>query len=65
MFVVTKAIVHAVTSPNPKTRYLVGNDAKFFAFMKWSYSDHLWDVMVGISPALSKILYKMKSKKNK
>merc|ERR1711879_209154 len=30
---VTDAIEHAITSSHPQTRYLVGGDAKFFAFM--------------------------------
>ena len=33
---VVQAVLHALTSPRPKTRYLVGTDAKLRAFMaKW------------------------------
>eukprot|EP00339_Tiarina_fusa_P020021 CAMPEP_0117016740 /NCGR_PEP_ID=MMETSP0472-20121206/13169_1 /TAXON_ID=693140 ORGANISM="Tiarina fusus, Strain LIS" /NCGR_SAMPLE_ID=MMETSP0472 /ASSEMBLY_ACC=CAM_ASM_000603 /LENGTH=199 /DNA_ID=CAMNT_0004720909 /DNA_START=161 /DNA_END=757 /DNA_ORIENTATION=+ len=32
---VSDAIIHAVTSSHPKTRYLVGTDAKVLAFLKW------------------------------
>jgi hypothetical protein len=33
---VVQAVLHALTAPRPKTRYLVGTDAKLRAFMnKW------------------------------
>jgi len=40
------AIIHALTSPFPKTRYLVGCDAKILAFIQWGYPDRLRDVLV-------------------
>src|SRR5215210_1300424 len=36
---VVEAIVHALTSNRPKTRYLVGLDAKSIAFLKWLLPD--------------------------
>ncbi|HEU4683558.1 MAG TPA: SDR family oxidoreductase [Nitrospira sp.] len=40
---VVEAVLHALTSPRPKTRYLVGTDAKIRAFMlKW-FSDRTQD----------------------
>jgi NAD(P)-dependent dehydrogenase (short-subunit alcohol dehydrogenase family) len=32
---VVQALLHALTAPRPKTRYLVGTDAKIRAFMRW------------------------------
>jgi len=43
---VTCKIIHALTSPFPKTRYLVGADASFLAFVMWGYGDRLRDAMV-------------------
>lgn len=42
---VAKAIEHALTARRPKTRYLVGVDAKLNAFLAWLLSDRLLDVV--------------------
>jgi len=47
-------IIHALTSPFPKTRYLVGCDAKFLAFIQWGYPGRLRDVMVKIAERITR-----------
>jgi NAD(P)-dependent dehydrogenase (short-subunit alcohol dehydrogenase family) len=42
---VAGAIVHALTSNKPKTRYLVGWDAKSIAFLKWLLPDRGFDFL--------------------
>jgi NAD(P)-dependent dehydrogenase (short-subunit alcohol dehydrogenase family) len=42
---VVGAIVHALTSNRPKTRYLVGWDAKSIAFLKWLLPDRGFDFL--------------------
>lgn len=41
-------VIHALTSPFPKTRYLVGLDAHVLSFIAWAYPDRLRDVMIKI-----------------
>lgn len=40
---VVRDIVHALTAPKPKTRYLVGRFAKTVAFLKWLLPDRYFD----------------------
>ncbi len=40
---VVSDIVHALTNPKPKTRYLVGRFAKTVAFLKWLLPDRYFD----------------------
>ena len=40
---VVQAVVHALTSPRPRTRYLVGTDAKIRAWMVKRLPDRLND----------------------
>jgi NAD(P)-dependent dehydrogenase (short-subunit alcohol dehydrogenase family) len=40
---VADAVIHALTSPRPKTRYLVGKDAKVRALLSRFLPDHLQD----------------------
>jgi len=40
---VADAIWDAFTSPTPRTRYLVGPDARFAAFVRWLLSDHMFE----------------------
>lgn len=40
---VARAVVHALTAPRPRTRYLVGNDARFRAFLAKFLPDRLQD----------------------
>ncbi len=42
---VVRAIVHALTSDRPKTRYLVGWDAKSVAFLRWLLPDRSFDLL--------------------
>jgi NAD(P)-dependent dehydrogenase (short-subunit alcohol dehydrogenase family) len=39
-------IIHALISPFPKTRYIVGTDANLLCFVSWAYGDRLRDTMV-------------------
>ena len=48
------SIIHALTSPFPKTRYLVGLDANILNFVSWGYGDRLRDVMIKIFERVSK-----------
>lgn len=43
---VVRAIMHALTSDKPKTRYLVRWDAKSIAFLKWLLPDRCFDLLV-------------------
>ncbi|MFK7927330.1 MAG: SDR family oxidoreductase [Myxococcota bacterium] len=45
--VVAKAIEHALSAPTPKTRYLIGNDAKMGAWLRWLGGDRTVDRMAG------------------
>jgi len=45
---VTCSVIHALTAPFPKTRYLVGLDAHILSFVTWGYSDRLRDVLIRI-----------------
>jgi len=40
---VANKIYHAISSPNPKTRYLVGVDAHIVAFLVWFLPDRMMD----------------------
>ena len=59
---VTDAIMHAITSAHPKTRYLVGADAKLLAFLKWARSDRTFDIISELSPVLADMRLKQKQK---
>ena len=52
--IVTEAIVHALTSPFPRTRYLVGHDAYLLAFLKWSCCDRIFDAWARFSTKIAK-----------
>lgn len=43
---VAKSVVHAFTASRPKTRYLVGSDAKSIAFLAWLLPDRLLDYVL-------------------
>lgn len=40
---VSNAVVHALTARRPKTRYLVGSDARMGAFFRWLLPDRAFD----------------------
>ena len=42
---VVDKVLHAISSPTPKTRYLVGYDAHIIAFLVWVLPDRLQDVI--------------------
>jgi NAD(P)-dependent dehydrogenase (short-subunit alcohol dehydrogenase family) len=42
---VAKAVAHALTAPTPKTRYLVGTDAKIQAFLRGWLPDRMMDAL--------------------
>jgi NAD(P)-dependent dehydrogenase (short-subunit alcohol dehydrogenase family) len=46
---VVRAIMHALTSNRPKTRYLVRWDAKSIAFLKWLLPDRAFDLLARLS----------------
>jgi len=48
------AVIHALTAPFPKTRYLVGLDANILSFVSWGYGDRLRDVMINIFERITK-----------
>jgi NAD(P)-dependent dehydrogenase (short-subunit alcohol dehydrogenase family) len=50
--IVAQAVVHALTSKKPKTRYLVGSDAKLGAFLKYILPDRLHDRVILFSMGL-------------
>jgi hypothetical protein len=43
---VAKVVFHALTSPKPKTRYLVGRDAKIAARLAWILPDRAMDWVI-------------------
>ena len=43
---VAKQVVHAFTAKRPKTRYLIGSDAKLIAFLAWLLPDRLLDIVI-------------------
>lgn len=45
---VAKVVGHALTAPRPRTRYLVGVDAKILARLKGITPDRLWDRLIGM-----------------
>lgn len=45
--VVAAAIEHALTAPTPKTRYLIGNDARMGAWLRWAAGDRTVDRLAG------------------
>lgn len=50
--IVAQAVVHALTAKNPKTRYLVGQDAKIAAMLKHFLPDKVYDRVVLYSMGL-------------
>ncbi|OUL24216.1 short-chain dehydrogenase/reductase [Nostoc sp. T09] len=50
--IVAQAVVHALTAKHPKTRYLVGQDAKIAAILKHLLPDKLYDRVVLYSMGL-------------
>ncbi|MEA5550146.1 SDR family NAD(P)-dependent oxidoreductase [Anabaena cylindrica UHCC 0172] len=50
--IVAQAVVHALTAKQPKTRYLVGKDAKIGAILKYILPDHLHDQLILYSMGL-------------
>lgn len=50
--IVAQAVVHALTSKKPKTRYLVGSDAKLGAFLKGILPDRFHDRVILFSMGL-------------
>ena len=44
--VVARAVAHALADARPRTRYLVGNDARFRALLKWILPDRIQDRLV-------------------
>jgi NAD(P)-dependent dehydrogenase (short-subunit alcohol dehydrogenase family) len=51
---VSCAVIHALTSPYPKTRYLVGCDAHALSFIQWGYGDRLRDMMIKVVERIAK-----------
>lgn len=43
---VGEAIAHALTAPRPKTRYLVGKEARLIATLRWLLTDRLLDALI-------------------
>jgi NAD(P)-dependent dehydrogenase (short-subunit alcohol dehydrogenase family) len=43
---VAKAVHHALTAPKPRTRYLVGKDAKIAALLAWLFPDRAMDWVI-------------------
>jgi NAD(P)-dependent dehydrogenase (short-subunit alcohol dehydrogenase family) len=43
---VVKVVLHALTAPKPKTRYLVGKETKMAAFADWLLSDRAMDRII-------------------
>ena len=44
---VARVIEHALTAVRPKTRYLVGIDARIWALIAWLLPDRMRDAVVG------------------
>ncbi len=45
---VAKVIEHALTARRPRTRYLVGTDAKLMAFVHWMLPDRAYDAILAL-----------------
>jgi len=45
---VAKVIEHALTARRPRTRYLVGTDAKLMALFHWLLPDRAYDAVLAI-----------------
>ena len=43
---VADAITHALTSPHPRIRYVIGLDANVATRLRWALPDRLWDTVV-------------------
>ncbi|MBW4564326.1 MAG: SDR family oxidoreductase [Mojavia pulchra JT2-VF2] len=50
--IVAQAVIHALTAKKPKTRYLVGQDAKMAAVLKYLLPDKLYDRVILYSMGL-------------
>ncbi|MEA5568411.1 SDR family NAD(P)-dependent oxidoreductase [Anabaena sp. UHCC 0399] len=50
--IVAEAVIHALTAKKPKTRYLIGQDAKIGAFLKYLLPDRLYDRVILYSMGL-------------
>ncbi|MBD2345735.1 SDR family NAD(P)-dependent oxidoreductase [Anabaena subtropica] len=50
--IVAEAVVHALTAKKPKTRYLIGQDAKMGALLKYLLPDRLYDRVILYSMGL-------------
>lgn len=50
--IVAKAVIHALTAKKPKTRYLVGQDAKMAVILKYLLPDRLYDRVILYSMGL-------------
>jgi NAD(P)-dependent dehydrogenase (short-subunit alcohol dehydrogenase family) len=50
--IVAEAVIHALTAEKPKTRYLIGQDAKIGAFLKYLLPDRLYDRVILYSMGL-------------
>ncbi|WP_341525028.1 SDR family NAD(P)-dependent oxidoreductase [Nostoc sp. UHCC 0302] len=50
--IVAQAVVHALTAKHPKTRYLIGQDAKLAAMLKRLLPDKLYDRIISYSMGL-------------
>ncbi|UKO98203.1 SDR family NAD(P)-dependent oxidoreductase [Nostoc sp. UHCC 0870] len=50
--IVADAVIHALTAKKPKTRYLIGQDAKIGAFLKYLLPDRLYDRVILYSMGL-------------
>lgn len=50
--IVAKAVIHALTAKQPKTRYLIGQDAKLAVVLKYFLPDKLYDRVILASMGL-------------
>lgn len=50
--IVAKAVIHALTAKKPKTRYLIGQDAKMAVILKYFLPDKLYDRVILYSMGL-------------
>ncbi|WP_414575611.1 SDR family NAD(P)-dependent oxidoreductase [Anabaena sp. CCY 9402-a] len=50
--IVAEAVIHALTAKKPKTRYLIGQDAKIGALLKYLLPDRLYDRVILYSMGL-------------
>ncbi len=46
--IVAQIVHHALTAPRPRTRYLVGMDARMFAVLAWLLPDRVFDWLVRV-----------------